>query len=207
MFRAMRPLLLVVLGVLALCAGAAARAGSERAQDPAQRVVLHTTDKFGVGRQPIGCRVTRASKRVSDRLHCFLETGVDSFVPKRGSYEVELAARGVVVVRVGVRDRIVFSRRETPPQGIPPGGRKAITTFGRVIHLHNRFDKVFVISTSIVCRPFGAKPPLGLLCVLLGGDGHVHDGTYLVLLTRRGISVALARNGKPVTVFSRVHGR
>src|SRR4051812_35349107 len=97
----MRPLLLVAFGVLALGVGAAARAGSGVVQGPAQRVVLHTTDRFAVAGSGIGCRVVRASKRASDRLHCFVESGTDSFAPKPASYEVELAARGVTVVRVG----------------------------------------------------------------------------------------------------------
>jgi hypothetical protein len=198
----MRPLLLVVLGALALGVGSAARA------DPAQRVVLHTTDRVAVAGSKIGCRVIRKSKRTSDRLHCFLETGSDSFVPKRGSYEVELAARGLTVVRVGTKaDKLVFGARETPPTGIPKGGLKAIRSFGRVVHLHNRFDKVFLVSTNIVCRPYGSKAPLGLLCVLIGADGRVPDGSYLVLLTPRSISVAAAKNGKPVTVFHRLQGR
>jgi hypothetical protein len=205
--QGMRPLLLVVLGTLALGAGSAARAGSARVENPAQRVVLHLNDRFAVAGSKIGCRVVRRSRHVSDRLHCFLETGSDSFVPKPASYEVELAAQGVVVVRVGRPDHVVFNRREIRPKGIPRGGRKATRSFGRVVRLHNRFDKVYLVTTNIVCRPFGSRPPLGLLCVLLGADGHVPDGTYLVLLTPRGISVALARNGKPVTVFSRMHGR
>jgi hypothetical protein len=206
-FRAMRPLLLVALGLLALGAGAAARAGSTYVQNPAQRVVLHRTDRFAVAGSGIGCRVVRKSARASDRLHCFVESAFDSFVPKVGSYEVELAARGFVVVRVGAKvDRPVFGRPETPPKGIPKGGRAAVASFGRVIHLHNHFDKVFLVGTNVVCRPYGSSAPLGLLCVLLGSDGHVHDGTYLVLLTPRVLSVALAKNGKPMIVFRRAHG-
>jgi hypothetical protein len=204
----MRPLLIVVLGALALGAGSAARAGSAHVQGPPQRVVLHTNDRVDVAGSSIGCRVLRTSNRVSDRLHCFVETASDSFVPKPASYEVELAARGVVVVRVGKkRDAVVFSRRETPPKGVPAGGLKAVRSFGRVIHLHNRFDKVYVVTTNIVCRPYGSKAPFGLLCVLVGADGHVPDGTYLVLLTPRAISIALVKSGSPVTVFRRLHGR
>jgi hypothetical protein len=203
----MRSLLLVALGTLALGAGWSARAVSAQLADPAQQIVLHTTDRVAVSGSKLGCRVVRASKRASDRLHCFLETGSDSFVPKPASYEVELAARGVTVARVGRADKLVFSVHETPPKGIPKGGLKANRSFGRVIHLHNRFDKVYLVSTNIVCRPYGSKAPLGLLCVLLGADGHVGAGTYLVLLTPRGISIAQARNGKPVTVFRRLHGR
>ena len=46
-----------------------------------------------------------------------------------------------------------------------------------------------------------------MLCVLIGADNHIHDGTYLVLLSDHGLIVAAARNGSPVTVFQRVHGR
>jgi hypothetical protein len=204
----MRPLFLIIAGAVALGAGAAAEAGSTHVQGPPQRVVLHSSDRFGVGGgSRIGCRVVRRSKRVSERLHCFYETAADSFVAKPGSYEVELAARGVVVVRVGKTRTPVFSRTETPPPGIPAGAKKAVATFGRVVHLQNRFDKVFLISTNIVCRPYGSHAPLGLLCVLIGSDGHVHDGTLLVLLTQRGVTVAESRHGAAVTVFRRTHGR
>lgn len=204
----MRPVLLVVLGVLALGVGEAARAAESHLDNPAQRVLLHRGDRFGIGRSLVGCRVVARSRRVTHRLHCFVQTRTDSFVPRVGSYEVELAERGLTVVQVGKKtDKVVFNAHETPPKGVPAGGRKAEATFGRVVHLQNHFDKVFLITTNIVCRPYGSKAPLGLLCVLLGSDGHIHDGTYLVLLTQRSISVALAKNGKSVQVFGRAHGR
>lgn len=204
----MRPVLLVVLCVLALAIGEAARAAESHVDNPAQRVLLHRNDRFGIGGSLIGCRVVARSRRVSYRLHCFVQTKTDSFLPRVGSYEVELEARGVTVVRVGKKtDKVVFSVHETPPKGVPAGGHQAVASFGRVVHLQNHFDKVFLITTNIVCRPYGSKAPLGLLCVLLGSDGHIHDGTYLVLLTQRSVSVALAKNGKSAQVFGRAHGR
>ncbi|MFL5927551.1 MAG: hypothetical protein ACJ77E_11520 [Gaiellaceae bacterium] len=202
----MRPFLLVLV-VFAVAACLAAGAGSARVDSPnAQRVLLQTNDLFGIAGTHVTCRVTRRAANFANRLLCFRATApLGNRAPVK-SYAVDLGEAGVKVIRVGTR-RPVFERPEIAPAGRPVGSAGAPAALGRRIQLKAHTDKAFVAGTNIVCRPFGTAPKLSVLCVLIGSDNHIHDGTLLVLLSDHGLVVAAARNGKPVTVFERVHGR
>src|SRR5437764_5222416 len=196
----------IVLGVLALAAGFWAGAGSARVGSSMALVLVKTNDRFDVGGTHITCKVSRKSTRFANRLLCYRATKPLSDQAPRGSYAVQLSEAGVVVLRV-VTKRPVFDRPEVAPPGLPAGSAGATALLGRSAQLSARTDKAFVDGTNIVCRPFGDPPKRSLLCVLVGRDGHIRDGTYLVFISDHGVVVAQARNGKPVTVFQRVHGR
>jgi hypothetical protein len=201
----MRPLLLVL--VLCGVAGLAAGAGSARVDRAGvQRVLLQTNDRFGVAGTHVTCRVTRKAANFANRLLCYrATTPLGNRAPLK-SYAIDLGEAGVRVLRVGSR-RPVFARPEVAPAGAPVGSAGAPAALGRQIRLAARTDKAFVAGTNIVCRPFGTASKLSVLCVLIGSDNHIHDRTFLVFLSDHGVIVAEARNGKPVTVFQRVHGR
>jgi len=205
-FRRMRPLVLVLV-IFAVAAGLAAGAGSARVEGPnAQRVLLQTNDRFGIAGTHVTCRVTRKAANFANRLLCYrATTPLGNRAPVK-SYAVDLGEAGVKVVRVGTR-QAVFERPEVAPAGRPVGSATASAALGRRIQLKAHTDKAFVAGTNIVCRPFGTAPKLSVLCVLIGSDNHIHDGTFLALLSDHGVIVAAARNGNPVTVFQRVHGR
>jgi hypothetical protein len=196
----------IVLGLLVFAAAAAAAVGSAGLGSSPQRILLKTSDRFAVAGTHVTCRVSRKSARFANRLLCYRATTPLGNRSPQGSYAIELTDGGILVLRVGT-SRPVFDRSEVAPPGAPAGSAGATALLGRLGHLRTRADKAFVEGTNIVCRPFGNPPKLSLLCVLVGRDGHIHDGTYLAFISDHGIVVALARNGKPVTVFQRVHGR
>ena len=202
----MRPLVLV-LALVAVAAALSSAAGPARAGSPsAQRVLLQTNDRFGIFGTHVTCRVTRKSARFANRLLCYrATTPLGTRAPIR-SYAVDIGEAGVKVLRVG-RRRPVFDRPQIAPAGAPVGSAGAPAALGRLLRLKARADKAFVQGTNIVCRPFGTAPKLSVLCVLIGRDNHIHDGTFLVFMSDNGVIVAQARNGNPVTVFQRVHGR
>jgi hypothetical protein len=202
----MRRLLIAVLAAAVLGAGVSAAAGSARVQRSPLLLVVNTNDRFTIAGTHIACRVIRRSARVTNRLVCFEQTNALIFRARRGTYEVELSAAGVGVSRVG-GTRAVFARTEVAPAGEPSGIALATALLGGSGRLTGRQDRVFVAGTNIVCRPFGTAPKESLLCVLLGRDGHVHDGTYLVFISDHGVLVARSQNRRAVTVFERVHGR
>ena len=201
----MRPLLLVLVLCVATCLTAVA--GSARADRAGmQRVLVQTNDRFGIAGTHVTCRVTRKAANFANRLLCYrATTPLGNRAPVR-SYAIDLGEAGVRVVRIGAR-RPVFARPEVAPAGAPVGSAGAPAALGRLVRLKARTDKAFVAGTNIVCRPFGTAPKLSVLCVLVGKDNHIHDGTFLVFLSDHGVIVAEARNGNPVTVFHRVHGR
>jgi hypothetical protein len=194
-----------VLGALAIAASAFVATGSARVQGPAAKFLLSANDRFEVAGTRIACRVTQKRAGYTNRLVCFRETKPQSYTPVLGSYQIELAESGVGVSRVGDRGS-VFARSEGAPAGAAAGSAQARLLFGGVARLASRQDKVFVEDTNIVCRPY-AQTSRAVLCVLMGSDGHVHDGTYLVWISDHGVMLAQARNGKAVTVFRRIHGR
>jgi hypothetical protein len=204
--RAMRPLFMVVLCALAAAAGAFTGAGSAGVHGSPARVVLNTHDRFDLARTHVVCRVSRRGPGFANRLVCFRELKPLSNRAGPGTYAVELQEGAVVVARVGSKGS-VFNRPELAPAGPPAGSASATAVLGGSIDLATRQDKAFVAGTNIVCRPFGSPRPTSVLCVLLGSDGHVHDGTYLVIFSDHGVLIGVARNGKAVTVFRRVHGR
>jgi hypothetical protein len=201
----MRPLFLLLF-LVAVAAGLSAGAGSARVDRAGvQRVLVQTNDRFGIGGTRVTCRVTRTAARFANRLVCYRATTPLGNRAVVKSYAVDLGEGGVKVLRVGAR-RPVFDRAEVAPAGAPVGSAAAPAALGRAIRLRARTDKAFVAGTNIVCRPFGTAPKLSLLCVLIGRDNHIHDGTFLVFLSDHGVIVAEARHGNPVTVFQRVHG-
>jgi len=199
----MRLSLLAVLVVLAVAAGIAAP--SHSAQQPGQRLLLNTNDTVLIAGTRVACHVFRASKKVTNRLVCFERAKRAPLKPAARSYVVAFAARGVTVERFGAK-RPVFDRAEPVPAGPPPGSATAPAAMARVLALGNSRDQIYVATTNIVCRPYGSPSPRGVLCVLLGSDGHVHDRTFLVLLTDSMVSVARATRGKAVRIFQRAHG-
>jgi len=202
----MRPLLICALGALALALGATTGSGAAQLKGSPTRVLVNTGDRFDVGGLSIACRVVRKSATVTNRLVCFRETTQGSFKASKGSYAVEFTEAGLAVARVGVK-RLVFTRSEVAPAGPAAGSAGATAVLGGTVSLTTRDDKAFVAGTNIVCRPFGSPRLKSLLCVLVGSDGRIHDGTYLVFLSDHGLLIAQARNGRAVTVFQRVHGR
>jgi len=198
----MRPYLVGVLVVFALAAGLAAP--SRSAQQPGQKLLLNSNDTVLIAGTHIACHVVRASKKVTNRLVCF-ERAKRGLEPAAKSYVVSLAARGVTVERWGAKTP-VFDRTEAIPDGPPPGSATAPAAMARVLSLGNAKDKIFVATTNIVCRPYGQPRPNGVLCVLMGKDGHVPDASYLVVLTDSMVGVAQSQNGKAVKVFQRTHG-
>jgi len=206
MVSAMRPLLICALGALAVVLGASAGSGAAQVQGSPTRVLVNTGDRFDVTGTRIACRVVRKATTSTNRLVCFRETKQGSFKAAAGSYAIELAEGGFAVARVGVK-QLVFSRSETAPAGAAAGSTGATAVLGGTARLTTRTDKAFVEGTNIVCRPFGSTRVQSLLCVLVGSDGHIHNGTYLVFISDHGLLIAQARNGRAVTVFQRVHGR
>src|SRR5262245_62722970 len=153
----MRPLLLVpfVLGVLAVLSGAA---GTARAGSPsAQRVLLHTSDLFGIAGTHVTCRVTRKSKLFANRLVCYRATTPLGARAPIKSYAVDIGEAGGKGLRGG-RRRPVFARTQLAPAGAPVGSAGAPAALGRRVQLKARADKAFVDGTNIVCRPFGTAP-------------------------------------------------
>jgi hypothetical protein len=201
----MRPISTCLLVALAL-AGAATGSGAAKVTTSPTGVLVNTHDRFEVTGTRIACRVLRKSAGVTNRLVCFRETKQGSFIAGRGTYGIELAEGGFAVARVGVK-RLVFSRSEVAPAGPAAGSTRAKAALGGTVSLGTRQDKAFVAGTNIVCRPFGHTRIESLLCVLVGRDGHIHDGTYLVFISEHGVVIAQARNGRAVTIFQRVHGR
>jgi hypothetical protein len=204
--RRMRPLLMLVLCALAAAGAAFTGIGSAGVQGSPARVLLNTHDRLEVAGTHVVCRVSRRGPGFANRLVCFRELRLRSNLAARGTYSVDLAEGGLAVDRVGTK-RHLFARTELAPAGRPSGSAGATAVLGGSVDLVTRGDKAFVAGTNIVCRPYGTPRPNSVLCVLLGSDGHVHDGTYLVFLSESGVLVAVARNGKAVTVFRRVHGR
>ena len=198
-------LFICVLAGLSLTAGVVVAAGSARGESSPARLLLNASDSFDVVGSRVACRVPQKRANYTNRLVCFRETKPGSYKPAAGSYEVELAEGGVRVARIGDK-RPLFVRSEVPPRGAAAGSARAMALFGGVARLASRQDKVFVADTNIVCRPFSQRTR-AVLCVLMGSDGRVHDGTYLVWVSDRGVLVAQSRNGKAVIVFQRVHGR
>jgi hypothetical protein len=168
--------------------------------------MLSTNDRFTIAGMKLGCRVVRRNAAVTNRLACGVQTDLRSFRARRGTYAVELSEAGVAVVRVGAK-RAVFARTEPSPAGAPLGSDQAKALLGGTARLNGRQDRVFVSGTNIVCRPFGHAPSESLLCVLMGENGHVQDGTYLVFLSDRGVFIARSQNRRAVTVFKRLNGR
>jgi hypothetical protein len=200
----MRPLSIVLAG-LVVAVGFCSAAGSARLGGTPLRVLVNTNDRFDVRGTHISCHVSRRAAGFANHLLCVRATTPLSSRAPRGSYALEITAAGVEVARVGSK-QAVFRRPLVAPAGAPAGSAGATAVLGGSTVLKTRADKVFVAGTNIVCRPFGTLK-LSLLCVLLGQDGHIHDGTYLAFISDHSVIIALARNGKPVTVFQRVHGR
>jgi hypothetical protein len=201
----MRPLLLVFVTLALTFAGLAADAGSARVDS--RQVLLQTRDRLSIAGTHVTCRVARKGANFANRLVCYVATTPLGNRALSKSYALDLGEGGVKVLRVR-RRRPVFDRPEVAPAGAPVGSAAAPAALGRAIRLSARADKAFVAGTNIVCRPFGNDPKrLSVLCVLVGRDNHVHDGTFLAFLSDHGVIVAEARNGNPVPVFQRVHGR
>ena len=101
----MRPLVLVLaLLALALAAALSSAAGSARAGSPsAQRVLLQTSDRFGIAGTHVTCRVTRKSARFANRLLCYRATTPLGTRAPIKSYAVDIGEAGVKVLRVGRR--------------------------------------------------------------------------------------------------------
>ena len=199
----MRPLLFVL--VTLAFAGLAADAGSARVES--RQVLLQTSDRFSIAGTHVTCRVARKGANFANRLVCYVAKTPLGNQALLKSYALDLGEGGVKVLRVGRRTP-VFDRSEVAPAGAPVGSAVAPAALGRAIRLSARADKAFVAGTNIVCRPFGNNPKkLSVLCVLVGRDNHIHDGTFLAFLSDHGVIVAEAKNGNPVTVFQRVHGR
>jgi hypothetical protein len=201
----MRKILLfgVALTGLAVAAGAFVSAGSAQGRSDAGRYVLTKNNRFEVAGSRIVCGVLQKQAGNTPRLLCY-RSKLRGKTPLVGSYEVELTETGVGVARVGDR-RFVFSKAEVAPHGAPAGSARAKLVFGGVAQLRSRSERVYVAGTNIVCRLYNASLR-AVLCVSMGRDGRVHDGTYLVWITNRGVVVAQARQGKAVVVFQRVHG-
>ena len=193
-----------VLGGLAIAASAFVATGSARVQSAPARFLVNASDRFEVAGTRVACRVVQKRVGYTNRLVCFRETKPQSYTPVLGSYQIELAEGGVGVSRVG-HSGSVFARSEGAPAGAAAGSAQAKVLFGGVARLVTRKDKVFVSGTNIVCRPYD-QHSRAVLCVLMGSDGHVHDGTYLVWISGRGVLLAQARNGKAIIVFRRIHG-
>ena len=193
-----------VLGVLALASSTIVATGSARPQTPPARFLLHANDMFEVAGSGVACKVLSKGAPYPNRVVCFAETKQRTFKPQAGSYAVELAQGGVAVGRVGSR-RPLFVRVEAPPGGSAAGSGQATGIAGARAQLAGRNDRAYVAGTNIVCRLWD-QSPRAVLCVLLGSDGRVHDGTYLAWISARGVRVAQEQNRRSVTVFQRVNG-
>jgi hypothetical protein len=194
-----------VLGGLLIAAGAIVATGSARTDGPVAQFSLQTNDRFEVAGSSVACRVIPKAP-YSNRLICFVETKPQSYTPRPGTYAIELAEGNVAVGRAGGKQPL-FVRAEQPPSGAPAGSdqaRRAIA--GSSIRLANRDDRAFVAGTHIVCRPWN-KSPRSVVCVSMGSDGRVHDGTYMAWLSAHGVVLAQVRNRTSVTVFQRVNGQ
>jgi hypothetical protein len=197
-----RWVLICVVGGVAVAIGAVVLTGSARGKPSPQHLLLSPNDRLEIAGAAVTCRVV--SKGAATGLGCYRETKPLSYAPLARSYALELTEAAVRVVKVGSK-KAVFGRRETPPNGAPVGRDQARLLTGGLAHLFRHGDKVFVAGTNIVCRTYG-KNGQTLLCVQLGSDGHIHNGTYLSWISNSGVLVAQARNGKAVKVFERVHG-
>jgi hypothetical protein len=201
----MRVMLCSVVAGLAIASCAFVSAGSAHEQSSPVRLLVNANDRFDVVGLSVACRVFQRSAGFTNRLVCFRETKPQSYRPLAGSYEVGFAEGGVTVARAGAK-RSVFARTQLPPPGVAAGSARATAVLGGAARLTGRQDKAFVAGTNIVCRPYVNTSSRAILCVLLGSDGHIHDGTYLVWISDRGVLLAQAQHGKAVTVFQRVHG-
>jgi len=198
-------LFISVLAAMAVAAGEFVSTGSARIESSPGRFLLKANDRFEVAGSRVACQVVQKRVGFTNRLVCFRETKPGSDIPVLGSYEIELAETGVAVSRIGDGGSM-FARAKVAPPGAAAGSAQAKALFGGVARLASRRDRVFVANTNIVCRPY-SQHSRAVLCVLMGGYGHVHDGTYLVWISDRGVLLAQARNGKAVIVFQRNHGR
>jgi len=194
-----------VLAALVLAASAIAATGSARSQKGPALLLLRANDAFEVAGSGVACRVLAKGAPYPNRLICFPETKQRTYTPRRGSYAVELAQGGVAVGRVGNKQPL-FVRVEAPPGGAAAGSDQAAGIAGTRARLENRGDRAYVAGTNIVCRLWN-RTPRAVVCALLGGDGHVPDGTYLAWVSASGVRVAQEQNRRSVTVFQRLNGR
>ena len=194
-----------VLGGLLIAASVLVATGSARPEGPVAQFLLQTNDRFDVAGSNVACRVIPKAP-YPNRLICFVETKPQSYAPRPGSYAVELADGNVAVGRVGGKQPL-FVRAEVPPSGATAGSNQATPAIaGSSIRLAKRGDRAFIAGTHIVCRPWN-KSPKSVLCVSMGSDGRVHDGTYLAWISAHGVVLAQERNRTSVTVFQRVNGK
>jgi hypothetical protein len=192
-----------VLGVL-IAASVLVATGSARPAGPVAQFLVQANDRFDIAGSRVACRVI-PKPPFSNRLICFVETKPQSYAPRRGSYAVELADGTVAVGRVGGRQPL-FVRAEAVPSGAAAGSDQATTAIpGTSVRLAKRDDRAIVAGTHIICRPWN-KTPRSVLCVSIGSDGRVHDGTYLAWISAHGVVLAQERNRTSVTVFQRVNG-
>jgi hypothetical protein len=196
---------ITVLGVLLIAASVLVATGSARPASPVAQFLLQANDRFDIARTSVACRVI-PKPPFSNRLICFVETKPQSYTPRRGSYAVELAEGNVAVGRVGARQPM-FVRAAAVPGGAAAGSNQATPAIpGTSVRLAKRDDRAFVAGTHISCRPWN-KTPRSVLCVSIGSDGRVHDGTYLAWISAHGVVLAQERNRTSVTVFQRVNGQ
>lgn len=193
-----------VLGGLLIAASAIVATGSARPEGPVAQFLLQTKNRFDMAGSSVACRVISKTP-YPNRLICFLETKPQSYTPRPGSYAVELAEGSVAVGRVGSKQPL-FVRAEALPGGAAAGSDQAAPAIaGSSVRLAKRGDRAFVAGTHIICRPWN-KSPRSVLCVSMGSDGRVHDGTYLAWISAHGVLIAQERNRTSVTVFQRVNG-
>jgi hypothetical protein len=190
-----------LLGGLLIASGALVATGSARPGAPPTQVSLRSGDRFDVTGAGVACRVVPRPAPLSNRLICFLETKPGSYRARPGTYAVEFAEIGIAVGRVGSK-KPVYVRSETPPARAAAGSDQATPPLAGPTRLGNKGDRAFVAGTNIVCRPWRATPR-AVLCVLLGSDGRVPDGTYLVWVSAKGVLVAQERKRQSVIILRR----
>jgi hypothetical protein len=195
---------LVSMFVLALVAGALVASGRAAGHPSGTRLLVGPDDRFELASSHVACRVFPKRVGYTNRLVCYREVKPRSHRLVPGSYGVLLGESGVKVFLAGSK-RPVFARSELPPAGAPADSAAARALFGGYARLTARSDRVYVAGTNIVCRPYGSRAAV-LLCVTLGSAGHVDDGTYMAWISDRGVLIAQARGGQPITVFRR-HNR
>lgn len=199
----MRRLLLVAGLVLVLTPASA---------DASQRelVLLHKlNDAFLIAGSPVACiAVTRPPLPSTVlALRCFIETSQYNFRPRRRSYEVLIAARGLSVASRANRGIVFKHYQPVQPRGAPPGIGKAtpLREPPGLVRLVASNAAAFVRGTDIMCQPF--KPPnggpRGVACVLVGKDGRIPNGDYLVYLSPEAVAVQKVERGRAVTVWGR----
>jgi hypothetical protein len=195
---------ITVLGVLLIAASVLVATGSARPARPVAQFLVQANDRFDIAGSSVACRVIPRPP-FPNRLICFVETKPQSYTPRRGSYAVELAEGNVAVGRVGSKQPL-FVRAEAVPSGAAAGSNDATPAIpGTSVRLAKRDDRAFVAGTHIICRPWN-KSPRSVLCVSMGSDGRVHDGTYLAWISAHGVVLAQERDRTSVTVFQRVNG-